>query len=155
MPAAYRTQINDALLTALGRALAVWTGRDRVRIDLEGHGREDLFDDVDLSRTVGWFTSLFPVTLTLPAGADEGTALKAVKEQLRADPTAWLSFGALRYLDPEAGPPLASLPPADLLFNYLGQFDQVVAGSSLFRFAPESSGPWHAPRGQRARTCWR
>src|SRR6185369_16539239 len=59
------TQINDALLTALARAMAAWTGGDRFRIDLEGHGREDLFADLDLSRTVGWFTTLFPFTLHL------------------------------------------------------------------------------------------
>ena len=149
MPAAYRTQINDALLTALARAMAAWTGGDRFRIDLEGHGREDLFADLDLSRTVGWFTTLFPFTLHLPADASEASALKAVKEQLRALPDRGLSFGALRYLDPEARARLSSLPRADLLFNYLGQFDQVVAGSSLFRFAPESAGPWRAPRGPR------
>src|SRR5262249_40839515 len=63
VPGVYRTQVNDVLLSALGRALGDWTGRDRVLVDLEGHGREQVFDDVDLSRTVGWFTSIFPVEL--------------------------------------------------------------------------------------------
>ena len=62
-PAVYRTQVNDVLLAALGRVLCRWTGRDRVLVDLEGHGREELFDGVDLSRTVGWFTTMFPVAL--------------------------------------------------------------------------------------------
>ncbi|MBW8720224.1 MAG: non-ribosomal peptide synthetase, partial [Variovorax paradoxus] len=77
-PAAYRTQANDLLLTALGRALCAWSGHGRVLVDLEGHGREDLFAHIDLSRTVGWFTTLFPVALD-PLGA-HGEALKRVKE---------------------------------------------------------------------------
>ena len=63
-PAVYRTQVNDLLLTALARVLCQWTHTDSALVQLEGHGREDLFDDVDLSRTVGWFTSMFPVRLT-------------------------------------------------------------------------------------------
>ncbi|MEU4746354.1 condensation domain-containing protein, partial [Actinosynnema sp. NPDC023658] len=82
VPGVYRTQVNDVLLTALGRVLADWTGRPRVLVDLEGHGREELFPDVDLSRTVGWFTTMFPVALDLPGDGDWGAALKAVKEQL-------------------------------------------------------------------------
>jgi len=60
---AYRTQINDILLAGLALTIAEWTGNSRVAIDLEGHGRESLFEDIDLSRTVGWFTSLFPILL--------------------------------------------------------------------------------------------
>ena len=124
VPAVYRTQINDVLLAALSRVLADWTGRDRVLIDLEGHGREDLFDDVDLSRTVGWFTSMFPVSLDLPPRDRDrgwGAALKAVKEQLRAVPRRGLGYGALRYLTPTSG--LADHPGPQVSFNYLGQFD--------------------------------
>ncbi|WP_143007495.1 condensation domain-containing protein, partial [Pseudomonas sp. 06C 126] len=80
-PAAYRTQINDLLLTALTRAVSQWTARENVLIQLESHGRESLFDDIDLTRTVGWFTSLYPVKLT--AHQDLGEAIKQVKEQLR------------------------------------------------------------------------
>ena len=61
VPAVYNTQINDVLLTALGRAWAKWTGSRTLYTNLEGHGRENLFEDVDVSRTVGWFTSIFPV----------------------------------------------------------------------------------------------
>ncbi|HEY2194794.1 MAG TPA: non-ribosomal peptide synthase/polyketide synthase, partial [Actinomycetospora sp.] len=127
VPAVYRTQINDVLLAALGRVLADWTGYDRVLVDLEGHGREDLFDDVDLSRTVGWFTSMFPVALDLPPLDRNrpvdgwGAALKAVKEQLRAVPRRGLGYGALRYLTPTSG--LADHPGPQISFNYLGQFD--------------------------------
>ncbi|KOX18393.1 hypothetical protein ADK67_36955 [Saccharothrix sp. NRRL B-16348] len=117
VPGVYRTQVNDVLLTALGRVLADWTGRDRVLLDLEGHGREELFADVDLSRTVGWFTTVFPVALDLPDG-DWGDALKSVKEQLRAVPGRGIGYGALRHLARTA-------PACDprVSFNYLGRFD--------------------------------
>src|SRR5204863_7877923 len=94
VPGVYRTQVNDVLLAALGRVLSGWTGHDRVLVDLEGHGREDVFDDVDLSRTVGWFTTMFPVALHLPADTDWGATLKSVKEQLRAVPGRGLGYGA-------------------------------------------------------------
>ncbi|MET8995576.1 non-ribosomal peptide synthase/polyketide synthase [Amycolatopsis sp. NPDC004169] len=117
VPAAYRTQVNDVLLTALGRVLGDWTGRDRVLVDLEGHGREDLFGGIDLSRTVGWFTSIFPVELTA-SGEDWGGALKTTKERLRAIPRRGLGYGALRYL---AG--TAPRVEPRISFNYLGRFD--------------------------------
>ncbi|MER6900731.1 condensation domain-containing protein, partial [Amycolatopsis sp. NPDC000740] len=115
VPKAYRTQVNDVLLAALGRVLGDWTGNPPV-VDLEGHGREELFDGVDLSRTVGWFTSMFPVALDVPDGW--GAALKAVKEQLRAVPRRGIGYGALRYL---AGS--APVIEPQVSFNYLGQFD--------------------------------
>src|SRR5205807_10066427 len=98
VPGVYRTQVNDVLLAALGRTLARWTGRDRVLVDLEGHGREELFKGVDLSRTVGWFPTMFPVPLHVPTHTDPGTLLKSVKERLRAIPGRGLGYGALRYL---------------------------------------------------------
>ncbi|NBH12580.1 condensation domain-containing protein, partial [Amycolatopsis sp. SID8362] len=121
VPDVYRTQVNDVLLAALGRVLHDWTGQAPV-IDLEGHGREDLFDGVDLSRTVGWFTSVFPVALDVPE--DWGEALKAVKEQLRAVPRRGIGYGALRYLTGTA-------PDIDPLvsFNYLGRFDDADGGA--------------------------
>ncbi|MDG9701520.1 non-ribosomal peptide synthetase [Streptomyces sp. DH37] len=129
VPDAYRTRVNDVLLCALGRVLARWTGRDRVLVALEGHGREELFDDVDLARTVGWFTTMFPVALEVPRGADTGAALKSVKEGLRAVPRNGLGYGALRHLRPETGPRLPDLP--QIGFNYLGQQDWNVAADGL------------------------
>jgi amino acid adenylation domain-containing protein/non-ribosomal peptide synthase protein (TIGR01720 family) len=119
VPEVYRTQINDVLLTALTAALGSWTEQPEVVIDLEGHGREELFDGIDLSRTVGWFTTLFPVALPVTPGADWGTRLRAVKEYLRAIPGRGLGYGALRYLTTTE---LGALTPA-ISFNYLGQFD--------------------------------
>ncbi|MFD8522277.1 non-ribosomal peptide synthase/polyketide synthase [Streptomyces capillispiralis] len=130
VPDAYRTRVNDVLLCALGRVLARWTGRDRVVVALEGHGREDLFDGVDLSRTVGWFTTMFPVGLDVPRDAGLGTALKTVKENLRAVPRGGVGYGALRQLHP-AGPELPDLPQVG--FNYLGQQDFSATGDGLLR----------------------
>ncbi len=95
---AYHTQINDLLLSALVQILADWTGNTTVLIDLEGHGREEIFAEVDLSRTVGWFTSLFPVLLQLPKSDQLGVILKSIKEQLRAIPQRGMGYGILRYL---------------------------------------------------------
>lgn len=121
-PGAYRTQVNDLLLTALARVIARWTKQEEVLVQLEGHGREELCDNVDLSRTVGWFTSMFPVRLSTAEAMD--TSIKTIKEQLRAVPNKGLGFGALRYLgDQEASQALAELAPPRITFNYLGQFD--------------------------------
>ncbi|QLF91734.1 amino acid adenylation domain-containing protein [Pseudomonas sp. ABC1] len=125
-PAAYRTQVNDLLLTALARVIARWTERSDVLIQLEGHGREELFEDIDLTRTVGWFTSVFPVKLS-PTGTLDGS-IKGIKEQLRAIPHKGIGFGALRYLgEAPAQQALAQLPIPRITFNYLGQFDSSFA----------------------------
>ncbi|MCE1117369.1 amino acid adenylation domain-containing protein [Pseudomonas sp. NMI795_08] len=140
-PAAYRTQINDLLLTALARTLVEWTGDADALVQLEGHGREALSDDIDLTRTVGWFSSLFTVRLT-PA-ADLGASIKQVKEQLRAIPQRGVGLGALRcYGEPSVREALALLPQPRVTFNYLGQFDGSFdeQDGALFVPAGESSG---------------
>jgi non-ribosomal peptide synthase protein (TIGR01720 family) len=143
-PAAYQTQINDLLLTALAQTFTGWTGSDRLLIDLEGHGREDLFPDLDLSRTVGWFTSIFPVALVLPQGS-LGKMLKSIKEQLRKIPSGGVGYGALRYLSSSAGADrLRTQLPAQVCFNYLGQLDPGAPERRLFTLAPESTGGEHA-----------
>ncbi len=134
-PAAYRTQVNDLLLTALARVVADWTGRAEVLLELEGHGREGLFDDLDPSRTLGWFTSLFPVRLSV--AEDRVGTLKQVKEQLRAVPQRGVSFGALRYLGEETvQQALAALPLPRITFNYLGQFDGSFQADEGALFVP-------------------
>ncbi|MEN8643073.1 condensation domain-containing protein, partial [Pseudomonas sichuanensis] len=145
-PAAYRTQVNDLLLCALARVIGRWSGRDDTLIQLEGHGREALFDALDLTRTVGWFTSLFPVRL----GRCEalGSNLRLVKEQLRAIPDKGLGWGALRYLgDETVQAELAALPVPRITFNYLGQFDGSFAAEdgALFVPAGEAVGPDQSP----------
>ncbi|WP_292768135.1 non-ribosomal peptide synthetase [Nostoc sp. NOS(2021)] len=139
VPSAYNTQINDVLLTALVQSFAQWTGERSLFVDLEGHGREDLFEDVDLSRTVGWFTTLFPVHLQLEEIDHPGEVLKLVKEQLRRIPNRGIGYGVLRYLqlDDTIRTKLQSLPQAEVSFNYLGQFDQVLRASAVLGLAQE------------------
>ncbi|MFC9789364.1 amino acid adenylation domain-containing protein [Rhodococcus sp. NPDC127528] len=132
VPAAFGGHVNDVLLTALSAALASWDGNTSVVVDLEGHGREEeaAGRPVDLGRTVGWFTSLYPVRLDVgrrdprdPAAL--ASALKAVKEQLRAVPGNGIGYGALRYLT-HTGADLALAADPQVLFNYLGR---VTAGA--------------------------
>ncbi|WP_410606755.1 non-ribosomal peptide synthase/polyketide synthase [Amycolatopsis sp. lyj-109] len=147
VPATYRTQVNDVLLSALGRALAEHTREDGVLIALEGHGREDILDGVDLSRTAGWFTTQFPVALDLPPSGDWGATLKAVKEQLRAVPRRGLSYEALRYLG-EPGAPghaLQAFPLPQICFNYHGRWDAQAGADGLFRGRHDSPGADIAP----------
>ncbi|WP_443065366.1 amino acid adenylation domain-containing protein [Streptomyces sp. NBC_00536] len=145
VPAAYRTQINDVLLTALGRVLGDWAG-DPVTVALEGHGREELFEDIDLSRTVGWFTTIHPVTLDVPAG-DWGPALKHLKEELRAIPGRGLGYGALRFLSAPGTPghALHTAPHPQVSFNYLGQWDGTTSHSGLVRSRLAALGADQAP----------
>ncbi len=154
VPKAYKTQINDVLLTALVLVVSKWTHSDSVLFNLEGHGREDIIDGVDLSRTVGWFTTIFPVHVELSTTDKQhlGTALKSVKEKLRLIPHKGISYGILRYLssEPEIVAQLQTLPLAEISFNYLGQFTQVLNTSSVFQLATESSGNSHSLQGQRS-----
>ncbi|EIC30042.1 non-ribosomal peptide synthetase [Methylomicrobium album] len=138
-PAAYRTRIDELLLAALARVLCRWSGQGAVSIDMEGHGRENFAGAPDVSRSVGWFTSLYPVLLT-PADDWAGT-IKVVKEQLRGVPERGLGFGLLKYLaGAEIRAQLGSLPRPALCFNYLGQFDASFAADGLFRPAGEARG---------------
>ncbi|GAA0968406.1 non-ribosomal peptide synthase/polyketide synthase [Streptomyces rhizosphaericus] len=150
VPGVYRTRINDVLLAALGRSLARWTGGDTVLIGVEGHGREDLFEDLDLSRTVGWFTAEYPLALAVDAGAGWRETLRSVKEQLRAVPHHGLGHGALRHLAAEGSPAgeLRGGPSPQIVFNYHGQWDVAAAGEStpgLYRAALPVTGRDAAP----------
>ncbi len=143
-PAAYRTQVNDLLLTALAHVVSRWSGQPGALIQLEGHGREDLFDGLDLTRTVGWFTSLFPVRLQ--AEGPLSSAIQSVKEQLRAVPDKGIGYGLLRYLGaPAAREALAGLAAPRITFNYLGQFDRQFSESALFVPAAQGSGQAQDP----------
>ncbi|WP_423379105.1 amino acid adenylation domain-containing protein [Burkholderia sp. LMG 32019] len=120
--AAYRTQTIEVLGAALALALAGVSGAASCRVELEGHGREALFDDADASRTIGWLTSHYPVTL--PVAATARDTLCAVKDTLRAVPHKGLGFGVLaHYGDAATRAALAAVPRPRVTFNYLGQFD--------------------------------
>ncbi|MGF1482019.1 MAG: amino acid adenylation domain-containing protein [Cyanophyceae cyanobacterium] len=149
VPSVYRTQINDVLLTALVLSLADWTGTPALLVNLEGHGREELFEEVDLSRTVGWFTTIFPVRLQLASPTDLGAALKSVKEQLRRVPKRGIGYGLLRYLgEEETQALLKALPTPPVSFNYLGQFEPLNT-PPLLGVAPEAIGKVQCPLQQR------
>ncbi|WGU93924.1 non-ribosomal peptide synthase/polyketide synthase [Paenibacillus dendritiformis] len=136
---AYHTEMNDLLLAALGLAVQAWSGRERVLVNLEGHGREDVLPDVDITRTVGWFTSQFPVVLEPGHAQALGHQVKQVKESLRRIPNKGIGYGILRYLSvPRDGERFALEP--EISFNYLGQFDQDYesSGSQPSPFSPGS-----------------
>ena len=141
VPQALHTEINDVLLAALTMAMAPWTGERSLLVQLEGHGREEIVEHLDTSRTVGWFTNEYPVLLTL-AEADRPLAhLAAIKQQLRRVPRKGLGFGLLAWHDDELGPRLRALPRPGLVFNYLGQVDRTLEADALLRPAGESAGP--------------
>ncbi|MCI0665068.1 MAG: amino acid adenylation domain-containing protein [Acidobacteria bacterium] len=142
VPKTYHTQINDILLTALAHTFTRWSGDRILLVDLEGHGREEIVGGLDLSRTVGWFAAIFPVLLELTGATSLSEELKSVKDHLRQIPNRGIKYGWLRYLSQKApiAEAFASFPPAQVRFNYLGQFDQVVSESSLFKLAPETIG---------------
>ena len=144
VPAAYNTQVNDVLLAALLLAYSRWSGQSHLLLDLEGHGREELelAEQLDLSRTVGWFTNIYPVVLHKPKGNDLGELLKSVKEQLRSIPQKGIGYGMLRYLseDEQLRERLKELPSSQIVLNYLGQTDALLEQMELFGIADESTG---------------
>ena len=152
VPTVYNTQINDALLTALAQTISNWLGDQSIFIDLEGHGRQPIFDDIDLSRSPGWFTTHFPVKLELDGLSDTGQDLKSVKEQLRTIPNQGIGFGLLRYLSHDAGmrAQLSNLPQPMVSFNYLGQFDEALKEAPAFQPLRECCGPKRSEHGLRS-----
>jgi amino acid adenylation domain-containing protein/non-ribosomal peptide synthase protein (TIGR01720 family) len=151
VPVVFRSQVNDVLLMALAQTFAREAGWRRLFIDLEGHGREEIFDDVDLTRTVGWFTSIFPVLLDLGEAESPIERLKLISEQMLNIPNRGVGFGMLYYLgnDQALSARLRELPKAEIIFNYLGQFRNSTAESSYLEVASESSGPARSPRQKR------
>ncbi|MBR7671545.1 amino acid adenylation domain-containing protein, partial [Streptomyces daliensis] len=147
VPAVFHAGVDDVLLAGLAAAVAEWArsrnqdqAADGFLVDVEGHGRVPLSEGVDLSRTVGWFTSAHPVRLAAggfdPAdlragGSAAGQVLKRVKEQVRAVPGDGLGYGMLRYLNPETGVAMAELPSAQIGFNYLGRVPAASSAGSM------------------------
>ncbi|HEX7333782.1 MAG TPA: amino acid adenylation domain-containing protein, partial [Pyrinomonadaceae bacterium] len=146
----YQMQVPEVLLTALARSLGKREGSERWVVELEGHGREELFAELEVTRTVGWFTSAYPVWVEVKRESEAGAALKGVKEQLRAVPGKGVGYGVLRYLgSSEQRAALEQLSPAEISFNYLGQFDQTMQQASLFQPVHESPGLVLGPAGHR------
>jgi non-ribosomal peptide synthase protein (TIGR01720 family) len=114
---------------------------------VEGHGREEISERVDVSRTVGWFTAVHPVRLEV-GGLGPGEAVRAVKEEMRWAPRRGLGYGLLRHLREEED--LAESAPAEVSFNYLGQMDRGLGEGGEFAPAGEGRGPERSPRGRRS-----
>ncbi|QEM10872.1 non-ribosomal peptide synthetase [Mucilaginibacter rubeus] len=136
VPKVYHTEINDLLLAPLAGVLGNWAGKQEIVVGLEAHGRESITDGVDISRTVGWFTSLYPVKLR--TAADKDWLIKEVKEELRKVADKGLGFGVLKYINKVDS--LQGNDPWDIMFNYLGQFDQAINSGKWFGYANEDSG---------------
>ncbi|HEY6804760.1 MAG TPA: amino acid adenylation domain-containing protein [Pyrinomonadaceae bacterium] len=144
-PAVYRTGIQELLLAALAATLTKWIGSNTVIVDLEGHGRDETIADV--TRTVGWFTTVYPVQLQVEPGTDIATRIKSIKEQLRAVPEGGLGYGVQGYLQSAAAP-----IEAEVLFNYLGQLDHVLGmnlDGLITGAASESVGALEDPEAER------
>ncbi|MDO8223682.1 surfactin non-ribosomal peptide synthetase SrfAA [Bacillus cabrialesii] len=142
---AYHTEMNDILLTAFGLAMKEWTGQDQVSVHLEGHGREEIIEDLTISRTVGWFTSMYPMVLDMKHADDLGYQLKQMKEDIRHVPNKGVGYGILRYLTaPEHKKELAFSIQPDVSFNYLGQFDD-MSDAGLFTRSELPSGQSLSP----------
>ncbi|GAB4192302.1 MAG: hypothetical protein OHK0022_06380 [Roseiflexaceae bacterium] len=132
--------VYEALIAALGLAFAQVSRAQPLLLDLEGHGREDLFEQIDLSRTAGWFTTIFPVALAVAAEDHPAEALRLVRRTLAAVPNHGIGYGLLRYLCQDDPAGLRALPQAQVSLNYLGQLDQAL-DERFFRPARELAGP--------------
>ncbi|MCX7898646.1 MAG: amino acid adenylation domain-containing protein, partial [Methylocystis sp.] len=141
---AYRTRINDLLLAALAKAIGAWAQSPSVLVDVEGHGREALIADTDVTRTVGWFTSIYPVLLRDIDPLDDGNLIISVKEQLRRTPHNGFFYSLSQHLSEEQAPKIK----AEILFNYLGQLDQALPADSLFAPAREPVGASMSPQSE-------
>ncbi|MEO8446523.1 MAG: amino acid adenylation domain-containing protein [bacterium] len=140
VPKAYNTQINDILLAALSMAYAEWSCEKRMLISLEGHGREEIFETSDVSRTIGWFTSMFPVMLEVSDKNDAGELIKSTKEKLRSIPSNGIGFGMLRYncSDDKIRNDIKNINIPEIIFNYLGQFSESIATGSDWKFGKDA-----------------
>jgi non-ribosomal peptide synthase protein (TIGR01720 family) len=147
----HEVQVQEVLAYALARALGRWSGTRAPLFHLEGHGREAGLDGVDLSRTVGWFTALVPVSLALEPESPPLVGLQRVKEQLRALPRHGVGFGVLRHLsqDPTLRAELAALPRPQVSFLYHGVVDHVLAPGGWLAPAAEATGALDDPRALR------
>lgn len=146
--APYATRTQELLLAAVYLGLRPWAKSDAFVVDLEGHGREALEANLDLSETLGWFTAMYPHVLRGHPG-DPGATLRAVKEDVRAIPGGGIGFGLLKYLAGEPGLQCDEQSP-HIVFNYLGQLDKGGAGQSAFALANEDAGAQIAPQAPRA-----
>lgn len=150
-PSCCRASANEVLLAALSKSLSNWTGRREVTVDLEGHGRETLSDGIDLTRSVGWFTTMYPVVLDSGEDGSVETAVRNVKSRLRAVPRKGIGYGLVRHGFTDGGKPESQHESAaEVIFNYLGDLDQITNGLRNFRFSDAGTEPWRDPGSRRS-----
>ncbi|HLP46107.1 MAG TPA: amino acid adenylation domain-containing protein, partial [Candidatus Kapabacteria bacterium] len=148
--AIFKTEINDILLTALAMGIKKTFGQDRLLVALEGHGREEILEEIDISRTVGWFTSIYPVVMDISYSGHPARQIKEIKETLRRVPNKGIGFGILKYLTGEEyKKEIEFNADPQISFNYLGQFDADVKQISFYKIAPESVGNLQSPNNKR------
>jgi amino acid adenylation domain-containing protein/non-ribosomal peptide synthase protein (TIGR01720 family) len=143
-------EVREAIMAALGRAVCGWTGKDSLLVEVEGHGRENLLEGVDVSRTIGRCSTLWPAYLKL--GQDQPAELvAAVRDGMRGCPNGGIGYGMLRYLseDPETRQKLAEMPAAPIGLNHWGHVDEYF--TELIWPSTESPGPHRSPAGLRPR----
>jgi len=143
LPQRLRCGVQEILLAGLSSALRQWSGQDSLLLSLESHGRHGAEGQLDVTRTVGWFTSIFPVILSLEEVTSTLDTLRAVKEQMKEVPQGGSSFGRLRYAcdDENVRRSLSSLPRSEIVFNYLGKFDSLFSGEGPLIPIQGSAGP--------------
>ncbi|MCC2252804.1 condensation domain-containing protein, partial [Virgibacillus sp. AGTR] len=142
---AYNTEVNDILLTALGLAIHDWTSENKLMINLEGHGREMLEGDINISRTIGWFTTHYPVLLEVDKEKTLDYTIKNIKETLRHIPNKGIGYGICRYLLDEKRVNGKATP--QISFNYLGQFDEKIK-NDVFSLSNLSGGEPISPNAE-------
>lgn len=148
LPNLLNCRVHELLIAILGLVVHQWTQENLVLLALESHGRENL-PDVDLSRTVGWFTSLYPVVLTIP-DKPVVAAIQDILAQLNQIPALGLSYGLGRYLgDSDKQAALKTIPEPQISFNYLGQFRQGAIGTSLFSPTDDDTNLDQSPNNKR------
>jgi iturin family lipopeptide synthetase B len=146
---AFGTEINDLLLTGLGLGVHQTFGCTRIPIFLEGHGREEIFTHINISRTIGWFTSIYPVILDMTYENHLTRQIIVIKEQLHRIPHKGIGYGILKYITPnQLKSEIQFQLKPQFLFNYLGQFDTDVDENS-FRVTEESIGQSVSPARER------
>jgi natural product biosynthesis luciferase-like monooxygenase protein/non-ribosomal peptide synthase protein (TIGR01720 family) len=138
--------VHEILVGSVGASLLGWSGGDAFVVDVEGHGRGHVVPELDVSRTVGWFTSVYPVLVRVPRPADSGRILAATAQRLAEIPHSGETYGVLRY--GSGDPAMTGMPASsEVIVNYLGQFDHSLGP---FQLATEAFGPYRSPSSRRS-----
>ena len=146
---AYNTEINDILLASFAMALDSWKGIKKVLIDLEGHGRHTPDSELDITRTIGWFTSIYPILLNVEEGSSISEIIKITKENIRRIPNNGLDYQILRYMDKDNTSLNESLKyESQITFNYLGQLDNDL-NTEAFSLVDMTVGQSMSPESER------